>query len=239
MPLSRSRDYLSIGEVLDAIRPEFPDISISKIRFLEAEGLIAPERTASGYRKFYDKDVSKLRYILGLQRDHFLPLKVIKERLASGDSNGGLTMPPAALPQAGRDTVASPAAPSAVPAAATEVSLSAEELRSAAGISEDELKGLVDFGIIDGGKEVFDGDDLIAAKSAGGLFRYGVEPRHLKMYRNFAEREVAFFEQIVSPLARRKDANAQQDASRSVQEISALAQRFREAVTRSTLRDLL
>ena len=78
MPLSRSRDYLSIGEVLENIKADFPDISISKIRFLEAEGLIEPERTPSGYRKFFDKDVGRLRYILSLQRDHFLPLRVIK-----------------------------------------------------------------------------------------------------------------------------------------------------------------
>ena len=86
MPLSRSRDYLSIGEVLEAVRDDFPDISISKIRFLESEGLISPERTESGYRKFYEPDVDRLRYILALQRDHFLPLKVIKDRLKSGVS---------------------------------------------------------------------------------------------------------------------------------------------------------
>ena len=88
MPLSRTRDYLSIGEVLEALKPEFPDISISKIRFLETEGLIAPERTASGYRKFYDADVARLSYVLSLQRDQFLPLKVIKKRLAEGTPDG-------------------------------------------------------------------------------------------------------------------------------------------------------
>ena len=90
MPLSRSRDYLSIGEVLEAIRPDFPDVSISKIRFLEAEGLITPERTGSGYRKFYDPDVARLRYILSLQKDHFLPLRVIRERLAEADATGSI-----------------------------------------------------------------------------------------------------------------------------------------------------
>src|SRR5918992_4749108 len=97
MPLSRTRDYLSIGEVLDTVRDEFPDISISKIRFLESEGLIQPRRTDSGYRMFYDQDVSRLRFILQLQRDQFLPLRVIRERLAEYDSNGGMmpTSPPA------------------------------------------------------------------------------------------------------------------------------------------------
>src|SRR5918998_2296633 len=99
MPLSRTRDYLSIGEVLDTVREEFPDISISKIRFLESEGLIQPARTDSGYRMFYDQDVSRLRFILQLQRDQFLPLRVIRERLAEADANGGVfpqTPPPAA-----------------------------------------------------------------------------------------------------------------------------------------------
>jgi DNA-binding transcriptional MerR regulator len=89
MPLSRSRDYLSIGEVLEQVRDEFPDVSISKIRFLEAEGLIAPERTGSGYRKFYEPDVRRIRFILSLQRDHFLPLRVIRERLDEVDRGGG------------------------------------------------------------------------------------------------------------------------------------------------------
>src|SRR5688572_8657575 len=89
MPLARSRDYMSIGEVLDSIKADFPDISISKIRFLESEGLISPERTPSGYRKFYDGDVARLRYILSLQRDQFLPLRVIKDKLRDADSNGG------------------------------------------------------------------------------------------------------------------------------------------------------
>src|SRR5918999_3577115 len=93
MPLSRTRDYLSIGEVLDSVRAEFPDVSISKIRFLETEGLIQPQRTDSGYRMFYDEDVARLRFILQLQRDHFLPLKVIRERLAEADGNGGVLPP--------------------------------------------------------------------------------------------------------------------------------------------------
>src|SRR5918997_5404922 len=102
MPLSRTRDYLSIGEVLETLQSDFPDVSISKIRFLEAEGLIAPERTGSGYRKFYEPDVKRLRYILSLQRDHFLPLKVIRERLVDFEANGAAEEPaaPPAAPAA-------------------------------------------------------------------------------------------------------------------------------------------
>src|SRR5687767_3640333 len=93
MPLSRSRDYLSIGEVLESLQEEFPDVTISKIRFLESEGLIEPKRTPSGYRMFFDKDLKRLHYILTLQRDHFLPLKIIKERIERPDGNG--EVPPA------------------------------------------------------------------------------------------------------------------------------------------------
>lgn len=230
MPLSRSRDYLSIGEVLEAVRTDFPDVSISKIRFLESEGLIEPERTPSGYRKFFEKDVDRLRYILGLQRDHFLPLKVIKERIASGVNGGGGS----ALP-----TAPAPAVSTAPSVASSEVSLTKDELARSAGLDERSLNGLLEFGIIDGSKEVFDGDDLVAAKAAAGLIGYGVEPRHLKMYRHFAERESAFFEQIVSPVTRRRDPQAQQEAARSITEIMGLAQRFRDAMLRSTMRDLL
>jgi DNA-binding transcriptional MerR regulator len=242
MPLSRSRDYLSIGEVLDAVSTDFPDVSISKIRFLETEGLIEPERTPSGYRKFFEPDVERLRYILGLQRDHFLPLKVIKERLLSG-SNGGDPIPtPAQAPAA--PSVAESAAGSTVTGGSTsrpspDVNLSASEIGPAAGLNDKELQGLIEFGILDGTKDVYDGDDLIAAKAAAGLFRYGVEPRHLKMYRHFAERESAFFEQIVSPVTRRRDPQAQQEATRSINEIIGLAQSFRDAMLRSTMRDLL
>lgn len=233
MPLSSSRDYLSIGEVLDAVRADFPDVSISKIRFLETEGLIEPERTPSGYRKFYATDVERLRFILSLQRDQFLPLKVIKERLASG-ANG---VAPAPLPG---PVVAGPAAPSPVSSTpAADVSLTPAEIGPASGLTDRELQGLMEFGILDGTKELYDGDDLIAAKAAAGLFRYGVEPRHLKMYRHFAERESAFFEQIIAPVTRRRDPQAQQEAARSVTEIIGLAQLFRDAMLRSTMRDLL
>ena len=242
MPLSRSRDYLSIGEVLEEIRADFPDITISKIRFLESEGLIEPERTPSGYRKFFPKDVDRLRYILGMQRDQFLPLKVIKERITATGNGGSLPAPVVGASPPPPGTAAPTPASSVAPSpsvAATEVTMTSAELAAAAGLSEGELGGLVEFGILDGTKEIYDGDDLVAARAAGGLFRYGVEPRHLKMYRNFAERESAFFEQIVSPVRSRKDPEAQREASRSITEIASLAQQFRDAMVRSTMRDLL
>jgi DNA-binding transcriptional MerR regulator len=237
MPLSRSRDYLSIGEVLDAVRPEFPDVSISKIRFLESEGLLEPERTSSGYRKFYDRDVERLRYILTLQRDHFMPLKVIKDRIHVGapapQTNGGapITAPPA------------PAAPAAPAGSAAEVMTGVQmdrpEFLRATGLSEQDLAGLEDFGIVVPRDGSYDENDLLVGKSAKGFLNMGVEPRHLRMYRQFTERESGFFEQLVGPAAMRKDADAGRQTGETLNALAALSRTMREGLARATLRDML
>ncbi|MDQ3955107.1 MAG: MerR family transcriptional regulator [Actinomycetota bacterium] len=235
MPLSRSRDYLSIGEVLETIQAEFPDVSISKIRFLEAEGLIAPERTQSGYRKFYEDDLKRLKYILGLQRDHFLPLKVIRERLADFESNGGAP--------AFESTAPAPAAPTATEdksaVSLTDVSLSREELLTASGLDESELRGIEDFGILQATDGRYDGTHLTIAKAARGLMEFGVEPRHLRMYRQLADREATFIEQIVAPVARKRDPDAQKQAARSAAQLLQLSRTLRDALLSSGLRKLL
>lgn len=237
MPLSRSRDYLSIGEVLESVREEFPDVSISKIRFLEAEGLIAPERTPSGYRKFYDGDVTRLRYILSLQRDQFLPLKVIRERLNEVDSNGGAYT---VGERARAGTIERDRETADVTSEATGVHLSREELRDAAGLTEVELRGLEEFGLLDGQETgSFNEYDLVVARAAKKFFGYGAEPRHLRMYKQFAEREAAFFEQIVSPVARKRDPEGQREATRSMQELVTLSRQLREGVIRSNLRTII
>jgi DNA-binding transcriptional MerR regulator len=234
MPLSRSRDYLSIGEVLDELRKEFPDVSISKIRFLEAEGLIAPERTGSGYRKFYEPDVERLRYILSLQRDHFMPLRVIRERLATGNGGAPATVVP--LPTA--------SAPAAAPVAdvnilASGVQLDRKELLKAAGLAEEQMAGLEEYGILDRKEgSGYDENDLVAAKAARRFFEFGVEPRHLRMYKQFADRETAFFEQIVSPLSHRRTGGDDQVGT-AVRELAALSRQLKEAALQTRLRDLL
>jgi DNA-binding transcriptional MerR regulator len=245
MPLSRSRDYLSIGEVLDTLRSDFPDISISKIRFLESEGLITPERTQSGYRKFYEPDLARLRYILSLQRDHFLPLKVIRQRLEQADSNGGALPaahepPPAKKGAKGPKSQKSQAPPPPAAVEMAAVQMSRPELCKASGLSEEQLGSLEDFGLLgasEGGS--YDENDLLVAKSARKFFDYGVEARHLRMYRQFAEREANFFEQIVAPGTRRRDPNAQSEASQAVRELAALSRQIKEAALRSSLRELL
>jgi DNA-binding transcriptional MerR regulator len=240
MPLSRSRDYLSIGEVLDSLREEFPDISISKIRFLESEGLIAPRRTDSKYRMFYESDVSRLRYILSMQRDHFLPLKVIKERIAEAESNGGVMIqPPPPQPEAPEPVQTTSTTTTTTTSTATGVQLTREELCTAAGLSAAELAGLEEFQILERDRTSFDENDLLIAKAARRFFDYGIEPRHLKMYRQFAEREVAFFGQIVQPMTRRRDPSAPEETARSLNELARLSRQMREASLQSSLRELL
>ena len=237
MPLSRTRDYLSIGEVLDAVREEFPDISISKIRFLESEGLIAPERTDSGYRKFYDADVTRLRYILSLQRDHFMPLRVIRERLKQSDANGGV--PDIAAPAPVASVAAEPVASNSKEQMASGVSMNRDELAKAAGLTPEQLGGLEEFGILaprEGDR--YDEADLLLATSARRIMSYGAEPRHLRMFRQFAERETAFFEQMVMP-ARRKDPDAHKAALQSISELVDIARKMHDAMLRTSVRDLL
>lgn len=237
MPLSRSRDFLSIGEVLEAIKVDFPDVSISKIRFLESEGLINPERTGSGYRKFYDPDVARLRYILSLQKEQFLPLRVIRERLAEADASGSI---PAIEPAGGGSATSVPAKANGsakAPRITTDVQLDRTGLSEASGLSDDELQGLEDFGLIAAG-DFYDGNDLAVAKAARRLLDYGLEPRHLRMYRQWADREASFFEQIVAPMARRKDPSSQMKAVQSSQDLIGLSQQIRDAMLRTSMKQL-
>lgn len=232
MPLSRSRDYLSIGEVLESVREDFPDVSISKIRFLESEGLIAPERTSSGYRKFYNQDVKRLRYILSLQKDHFLPLKVIRARLANGDA-------PTVDPHQRVTSTEQGHEPAAQPSETRDVQLDRAELCRRAGLDEKELAGLEDFGVLTAGDGGYGALELAIATAAKGFFDHGVEARHLRMYRQAAEREAAVFEQIIAPVTRRKASDAGDQAAQLADRLSALSRVIRDATLRSNLQSLL
>lgn len=237
MPLSRSRDYLSIGEVLDSLKEDFPDTSISKIRFLESEGLIEPERTGSGYRKFYEADVERLRYILSLQRDHFLPLKVIKERLATG-----------APPPPEQATPAPVTGGPALPEPSTSTSSSASELvglqmdrgelLKASGLSAEELGDLEEYGILASEDGTYDENHLVIAKAAKGFFDHGVEARHLRLYRQTTDREAALIEQILTPAARKKDPQALRKAGEEALKLAQLSRSIRDAMLRANVKSL-
>jgi DNA-binding transcriptional MerR regulator len=230
-----TRNYQSIGEVLVSIKAEFPDITISKIRFLESEGLIDPERTPSGYRKFYDKDVEQLRSILKMQRDEYLPLKVIKERLLREESEDGRG--PAPVEGDGAEPEEELAEPP------TGLQMSIEEMSAATGIDRDRIKELESFGLVcSHGPEAatyYDGDDYIVLSIVKDLFRYGVEPRHLTMYKHFAEREATFFESIVLPQLRQRNPDARRIAASSLAELAKASRKLKQALLRTNLRQYL
>jgi DNA-binding transcriptional MerR regulator len=195
------RDYLTIGEVVERLRPRYTDLSISKVRFLEEESLIGPERTPGGYRKFATRDVERIEAILRLQKDYFLPLAVIREKLADMDRG----RVPDELK--GDATVT---APTGRPAVGESVPL--ESASQALGVPDAFLRELLDYGLVtthagDEGPELGPSDVQIA-HTAWDLRRYGVEPRHLRMYDNLAEREAALFGQILTPAYRHNTAES-------------------------------
>jgi DNA-binding transcriptional MerR regulator len=230
-----TRNYQSIGEVLVSLKAEFPDITISKIRFLEAKGLIEPERTPSGYRKFYEGDIDRLRSILKMQRGEYLPLKVIKERLTRQEAE-----PKDAEPQVDGEEE-EPDEELVEPATGLQMSL--EEMSAATGVDVDLIKELESFGMIcshgPASSPYFDGDDYVVLSIVKDFFKYGVEPRHLTMYRHFAEREATFFETIVLPMLRQRNPDARRTAARSLTDLAKVSKKLKQALLRTNLRQYL
>ncbi len=209
MPVSdgpSSHSTYTIGAVVAALVDDFPDLSISKVRFLEAKGLLTPERRPSGYRVFSEADVERLRYILTAQRDRFWPLEVIREALDAIDR--GLTPSgpgESSLPTV-PETVAVDAVDPLLAAPRSSVLLTERELRRLAGIDETTLSGLLTYGLLRPDRQGhFDEDDLAVARAAGRLAAHGIEPRHLRPFRTAADRELALVEQVRGPAARRRD----------------------------------
>ena len=230
---------LSIGEVLARLRPEFPDVTISKIRFLEAEGLVEPSRTPSGYRKFGTADVQRLRYVLSAQRDRYLPLKVIKEHLEAMDR--GLQPPdtPGGSPRVPMAVVTSGGLPTAAAFApdVSELRLSRAELLEAADIDESLLKELEGYGLVATrpGSSHYDGDALAIARTVAELGAYGLQARHLRAVKAAADREVGLVEQVVAPLANQRNPDARARAEEVVRELAALSVRLHAALVKSGL----
>ncbi|NTW27815.1 MAG: MerR family transcriptional regulator [Coriobacteriia bacterium] len=226
-----SRDYLTIGEVVQRLESAYPDLSISKVRFLEDEGLVAPERTSGGYRKFSQADVARVEMILRLQRDHFLPLAVIREKLADFDrgrippelqrSPVGMTEP---LPLVAEDM--GPILFEAAPAAL--------------GVPASFLRELTEFGLIeikrdDAKREIIERADVQIVHATWDLRRFGVEPRHLRMYENFAEREAALFSQILMPSFRHRTPETKQKLAETLNELGSLTADLKDRLLRRSL----
>jgi DNA-binding transcriptional MerR regulator len=308
---------MSIGEVLGILKPEFPDITVSKIRFLEGAGLVQPDRSASGYRKFSEDDVARLRFVLRAQRDQYLPLRVIRQRLTDLEQVGGLDPSGAPLGAAGPDagargqggpgrsgqeaagSGAAGAGPAeagagagtawAVPSGAgsgagspgtaagaagagaagtaagasgtgmagaqagraagvfgappSDAQLTRDELCRAAGATADQLLELESFGLVSarGSGERgawYGGDDLVLLRLARELADYGLQARHLRMYKLFAEREAALFEQVVAPLVRQRNPEARARARDTIEALAHLGGRMRDLALRSAVHGL-
>jgi DNA-binding transcriptional MerR regulator len=231
-------DRHTIGEVLAMLRGDFPEISIPKIRFLEEKGLVKPERTASGYRKFSDGDVERLRYILRMQRDHYLPLKVIGEHLDALDR--GLE-PPAietTVPTVPQVALAADGMPSAESFLRRDVlRLSRKELLKIAGVSEALLSQVEEFGLVTPSRSGhYDTDDLVIVQTASALSDYGLEPRHLRGLKAAADREVGLVEQVVAPLRRTSDPSARARVEETAGELAALSVRLHATLVKAGLR---
>jgi len=306
---------MSIGEVLGILKPEFPDITVSKIRFLEGAGLVQPDRSASGYRKFSEDDVARLRFVLRAQRDQYLPLRVIRQRLTDLEQVGGLDASGAPAGAAGPDTgapgqggrgaagagsgaagagtgagvgagtaqaragVAGAGAGAGSPGTAagaagaglveagvgtagagvagaqaaraagvfgappSDAQFTRDELCRAAGATADQLLELESFGLVSarGSGERgawYGGDDLVLLRLARELADYGLEARHLRMYKLFAEREAALFEQVVAPLVRQRNPEARARARDTIEALAQLGGRMRDLALRSAVHGL-
>lgn len=229
-----ARAYLSIGEVLSKLRPEFPDVTISKIRFLETEGLIDPQRTPSGYRKFTTADLERLRYVLLAQRDAYLPLKVIKENLDAIDR--GLTPPkqPGGAPTvrlAGLESTADNFQPR------TDIRLSREELLSSSSLKDEQLVEIEGYGLITAKGRFYDGDALSIATAVAALASFGIEARHLRAFKTAADREVGLVQQVVTPLFKQKNTESKARAEELVKELSTLSIQLHTALVRAGLNE--
>jgi DNA-binding transcriptional MerR regulator len=246
---------MSIGEVLAHLRVDFPDTTISKLRFLETEGLVEPRRTAAGYRKYSLDDVARLRYVLTAQRDHYLPLRVIRDQLAAFDEGAPVPGPtPVSVAERGESAggradgsrlrpalvAIVPTQPSDVSADPADLRLSRDDLLTHAGLTEATLAALEQYGVVaerPGGG--YDADALEIATAAARLAEYGLEARHLRAYRAAADREIGLFTQLVAPLARQSGPAARARAAETVRELAACTERLHAALVRSGLRETL
>ncbi|MPZ84914.1 MAG: MerR family DNA-binding transcriptional regulator [Actinophytocola sp.] len=237
-----SGEGLSIGAVLSRLRSEFPDVTISKIRFLESEGLIQPARTASGYRRFTPADVARLRFVLAAQRDHYLPLKVIKEQLDAADRGESDQHAPGSATRPPRGLMSVPAngLPSAREFAEEPLRrLTKEDLLEQAGIDAAALGELEQYGLVrPGAAGFYDTDSAMVARMVRSMAEFGIEPRHLRAFRASADREVGLLEQIVAPMYRQHGEDARGRADEAMRELAALSVGLHTLLVKAGLRQI-
>lgn len=225
---------LSIGAVLTRLKPEFPDVSISKIRYLESEGLVTPHRTPSGYRQYSAADVDRLRYVLGAQRDQYLPLRVIKDQLDAIDRGLEPGSPQARLPRS--LAIADGPSPRDF-AVSAQVRMTRAELLAQSGLTATSLAELEQFGLISVGPGgYFDADAVHVAGTAAELLAVGLEPRHLRSFRTAADREATLITQLVSAQAHQRDPDARERAGAEAAQLASTILRLHSQLVKAGLR---
>jgi DNA-binding transcriptional MerR regulator len=227
------RAYLSIGEVLSKLRLDFSDITISKIRFLESEGLIEPQRTPSGYRKFTNSDLERLRFVLLAQRDQYLPLRVIKENLDALDRGlvpattiGGVATPRLATNNGELADFANDE---------QDLRLTRNELISSAQISDEQLTEIESYGLITIRGRHYDSDALVIAKTIVSISAFGIGARHLRAFKTAADREIGLVEQVTTPIRSQKGSEAKAKADEVEKEIASLSIKLHASLVRAGL----
>jgi DNA-binding transcriptional MerR regulator len=221
---------LSIGAVLTHLQDEFPEVTISKIRFLEAEGLVEPQRTPSGYRKFAMRDVERLGHVLRMQRDHYLPLRVIREHLDALDRGEQIPLPG---PGESRELVDEPAGAEG----SGELRVGREALLAATGAQPGDLEQWESYGLVEAGRDGgYDAEAVNIGKLIVDMGRFGLEPRHLRAVKAAADREVGLVEQVVAPLRRHRNPQTRNHAETTARELAALSVRLHAAMVQSALR---
>ncbi len=232
---------MSIGAVLDLLRPDFPDVTISKIRFLEAEGLVTPDRSPSGYRRFTAYDCTRLRFILTAQRDQYLPLKVIKAQLdAQPDGELPEQSSQYPVPRLVTDDAGAGADRDSGIGRTAQVRLSREDLLVRSGVREDLIAALCRAGIITTGPGgLFDEHSVVIAQCAAALAEYGMEPRHLRAFRSAADRQSDLVAQIAGPVGKAGRTGARDRADDLAREVATLVITLHTSLIKSAVRDVL
>jgi DNA-binding transcriptional MerR regulator len=239
--VSPAQGRMNIGEVHARLREDFPSLELSKLRYFESMDLVKPHRTPAGYRKYSAQDVERLRYALTLQRDHHLPLKVIREHLDALDR--GLEPPALSSgPQVPRLALAADGFPSASSFAAdgSRLRLTRRELLAAAEIDDDLLTELEGFGLVvpRHGSAPYDNDAILIARTVAELAEFGIQPRHLRAFKTAADREVGLVEQVAAPIRRSRETGAEGRAEEVVSQIAALSVRLHAMLVKVGLRGL-
>jgi DNA-binding transcriptional MerR regulator len=233
-PAPRKEKALTIGAVAKHLEREFPDISISKIRYLEDQKLLSPRRTPGGYRLYAPADVQRLRTILRLQRDEFLPLRVIRQELAAGRTDAEVTKAKTPDPRALRRSTVALRTPGSF--------YRLEEVLDETGADRELIKELEDYGVIKGerrdGEVFYDDTEREIVRAVTELKRFGVGGRNLRVFRTSADREAALLEQILAPALRSRNPERRKEAVEALENLAAIAAHLKHLLLVRDLRKL-